>query len=194
MLQTVHSLTFSQSVCKILRSLAMKNQDAAGLNYREFKQRVSLETFNDAQKAMLNTRLDLLESFMFKENLPGAERISQTKPQFADSRKGREKERIWQTDQDDRRRAAIGKANIWSFEPGTLTIVDLSCPFVDESAACALFNICLALFLEERQHSGRIVALDEAHKVYFRFHSHTAKWTLLTGIVHDWHPVQLDIH
>ncbi|KAL1859164.1 hypothetical protein Plec18170_002279 [Paecilomyces lecythidis] len=55
-------------------------------------------------------------------------------------------------------------AGIWEFEKGTLTIVDLSCPFVDENDACALFNICLSLFLENRNTSGRLVALDEAHK------------------------------
>ncbi|GAD92385.1 hypothetical protein MGYG_05822 [Paecilomyces variotii No. 5] len=55
-------------------------------------------------------------------------------------------------------------ADIWEFEKGTLTIVDLSCPFVDENDACALFNICLSLFLENRSTSGRLVALDEAHK------------------------------
>lgn len=56
-------------------------------------------------------------------------------------------------------------AGIWEFEKGTLTIVDLSCPFVDENDACALFNICLSLFLENRNTSSRLVALDEAHKV-----------------------------
>jgi hypothetical protein len=53
----------------------------------------------------------------------------------------------------------------WTFKPGTLTIVDLSCPFVAENDACALFNICLSLFLENRHEGGRLVALDEAHKV-----------------------------
>lgn len=56
-------------------------------------------------------------------------------------------------------------SDIWEFKPGTLTIVDLSCPFVDENDACALFNICLSLFLENRATGGRLVALDEAHKV-----------------------------
>ncbi|KAL1968148.1 hypothetical protein VTN77DRAFT_2279 [Rasamsonia byssochlamydoides] len=55
-------------------------------------------------------------------------------------------------------------SDTWKFEPGTLTIVDLSCPFVDENDACALFNICLSLFLENRHEGGRLVALDEAHK------------------------------
>lgn len=54
--------------------------------------------------------------------------------------------------------------DIWAFAPGSLTIIDLSCPFVDESNACALFDICLGIFLQGRQ-GGRVVALDEAHKV-----------------------------
>lgn len=55
--------------------------------------------------------------------------------------------------------------NVWEFEPGTLTIVDLSGPFVDDGSACVLFDICLALFLEQPPSVGRVVALDEAHKV-----------------------------
>jgi len=45
-----------------------------------------------------------------------------------------------------------------------MTIVDLSCPCVTAEAACALFNICLSLFLEQASTIGRVVALDEAHK------------------------------
>ncbi|KAL2000648.1 hypothetical protein VTN02DRAFT_2801 [Thermoascus thermophilus] len=59
---------------------------------------------------------------------------------------------------------STGPGDLWSFKPGTLTIVDLSCPFVEEADACALFNICLSLFLERRSEGGRLVALDEAHK------------------------------
>ena len=52
------------------------------------------------------------------------------------------------------------------FKPkaGSLTNVDLSCPFVSESDACTLFSICLSLFLGSRSDHGLIVALDEAHK------------------------------
>lgn len=67
-------------------------------------------------------------------------------------------------------RPVLGKkksnsTDIWSFEKGSLTIIDLSCPFVDENDACALFNLCLSLFLENRSDGGCLVALDEAHKV-----------------------------
>ena len=122
--------------------MAMKDHENKGLNYGVFKNRLKLEKFNEAQRTMLNMRLQLLESFMFPR--PGIE---------------------WSNMDDAEERGKIAKEGIWSFQPGSLTIVDLSCPFVDESAACAMFNICLAIFLEERQEVSRIVALDEAHKV-----------------------------
>lgn len=55
--------------------------------------------------------------------------------------------------------------NDWTSYPGKLIIVDLSCPFVDADTACALFDICLGMFLEQKMDTGRVVALDEAHKV-----------------------------
>ncbi|KAK8196093.1 hypothetical protein M8818_007246 [Zalaria obscura] len=50
-------------------------------------------------------------------------------------------------------------------QPGTLTIVDLSDPFLDDSTACVLFDVCLTAFEQSRPASGLVVALDEAHKV-----------------------------
>ena len=136
-------LTTGQTVCRILRSMAMKNKYTEGLNYQDFKDKLLLENFNEGQRAMLYTRLQLLESFM------------------SPLQKGVK----WLNGDDAQERAKIAKAGIWAFKPGSLTIVDLSCPFVDESTACAMFNICLAIFLEDRLKASRIVALDEAHKV-----------------------------
>ena len=65
----------------------------------------------------------------------------------------------------DQSRASSSYENIFNRGKGSLTIIDLSCPFVDENAACALFSICLSLFLERRNAGGRIIGLDEAHKV-----------------------------
>ena len=122
--------------------MAMKDSGNKGLDYEVFKKRLDSEEFNATQRAMLNMRLQLLESFMFPR--PWIE---------------------WSNKEDAKERFKIAKEGIWTFQPGSLTIVDLSCPFVDESAACAMFNICLAIFLEEREKASRIVALDEAHKV-----------------------------
>ena len=65
----------------------------------------------------------------------------------------------------DQSASAALSRNLFDLGKGTLTIVDLSCPFVNENSACALFSICLSLFLQRRSTSGRIIALDEAHKV-----------------------------
>ncbi|KAL9639348.1 MAG: hypothetical protein Q9164_000983, partial [Protoblastenia rupestris] len=56
------------------------------------------------------------------------------------------------------------RGNSWTPATGKLVIVDLSCPFVDPDTACALFGICLGVFLEQKMDIGRIIALDEAHK------------------------------
>ncbi|KAJ5721602.1 uncharacterized protein N7483_009536 [Penicillium malachiteum] len=67
-------------------------------------------------------------------------------------------------EKDSPKKGAMPVEKMWKFEKGTLTIIDLSCPFVDPDDACALFNIAISLFLKERQNAGRIFALDEAHK------------------------------
>ncbi|CCX04375.1 Similar to hypothetical protein GLRG_11185 [Glomerella graminicola M1.001]; acc. no. EFQ36041 [Pyronema omphalodes CBS 100304] len=53
----------------------------------------------------------------------------------------------------------------FEFKEGSITIVDLSCPFVDENTACVLFNICLGVYLQDNNSvAGKVVAVDEAHK------------------------------
>lgn len=60
-----------------------------------------------------------------------------------------------------------GTSSCFDFESGSVTVVDLSCPFVDENTACVLFNICLWIYLEgSSSETGKIVAVDEAHKVH----------------------------
>jgi len=57
-------------------------------------------------------------------------------------------------------------------ERGTLTIVDLSDPFVDAGTACVLFDICLGIIIKTHKEAltakrispGLIITLDEAHK------------------------------
>ncbi|KAK0864680.1 hypothetical protein LTR87_015695 [Friedmanniomyces endolithicus] len=49
-------------------------------------------------------------------------------------------------------------------QPGTLTVVDLSDPFVDAATVCTLFDICVSVAMEKRSECGKVVALDEAHK------------------------------
>jgi hypothetical protein len=51
------------------------------------------------------------------------------------------------------------------FAAGEITIIDLSCPFVDASTACVLFKIAMGLYLESDTITGKVIVLDEAHKV-----------------------------
>ncbi len=148
-----------------MRQIALERKDKPGLDYAAFRERLNYEDFNEAQSTLLETRLQLLESFM---NVPSNPRAASVLGKV-NSKIGREAKmaelRKIQEAYERNKADLTKKEDIWSFEAGTLTIVDLSCPFVDESAACAMFDICLALFLEERGGVGRIIALDEAHKV-----------------------------
>jgi hypothetical protein len=51
-----------------------------------------------------------------------------------------------------------------SFAPGEITIMDMSCPFVDANTACILFKIGLQRYLQSGA-PGKMIVLDEAHKV-----------------------------
>ncbi|XP_014550320.1 hypothetical protein COCVIDRAFT_31906 [Bipolaris victoriae FI3] len=50
-----------------------------------------------------------------------------------------------------------------AFLPGEITIMDMSCPFVDANTACVLFEIGLQQYLHS-QSTGKMIVLDEAHK------------------------------
>ncbi|KAF2999505.1 hypothetical protein E8E13_008992 [Curvularia kusanoi] len=49
------------------------------------------------------------------------------------------------------------------FQPGEITIMDMSCPFVDANMACILFRIGLKRYLQSET-KGKMIVLDEAHK------------------------------
>ncbi|KAF3482150.1 uncharacterized protein GIQ15_04909 [Arthroderma uncinatum] len=45
-----------------------------------------------------------------------------------------------------------------------VTILDLSCPFVDQGTACTLFRIAIDIFLHSYSSRGKMIVADEAHK------------------------------
>ena len=51
------------------------------------------------------------------------------------------------------------------FQKGELTIVDLSDPFLDPGSACGLFEIVVRLFVRADVGTGKVLVVDEAHKV-----------------------------
>ena len=150
--------------------MAGENEGAPGFDYDDFKGRLQVEEFNSQQLTMIKLRLQLLEDFMVLDKKPGTPTELGEKPVYADTSESKQAVRDWYDQRTRSRKAGMAVEGIWSYRAGSLTIVDLSCPFVNESFACTLFNMCLSIFLEDRQDIGRIVALDEAHKV--RFHAH----------------------
>lgn len=159
---------FAKVVCNILRRMAIESQGGPGFDYTVFKNRLLVEGFTEKQNGPLRLRLNLLESFMDIPPQEGSQ-TSSIKPIFPPTKQGLKAQKRWEEAELLKIEEALAKSrtkpDIWSFKPGSLTIVDLSCPFIDEGAACVLFNICLALFLEDRSNASRIIALDEAHKV-----------------------------
>jgi hypothetical protein len=51
------------------------------------------------------------------------------------------------------------------FMGGKLTIVDLTDPFIDSASACALFEIITRLYQRAEIDTGKVLVVDEAHKV-----------------------------
>lgn len=51
------------------------------------------------------------------------------------------------------------------FAKGQLTIIDLSDPFIDTDSACSIFNIICRLFTRKELDTGKVLVIDEAHKV-----------------------------
>ena len=130
---------YMEIVMSIVRQMAMEGEQ---FTYTGFRERLAKAKWLSGQKAPLDLRLQLLDTFMEPSHL-----TTSTRP-------------------------AKSKENIWAFEPGSLTIVDLSDPFISSDEACTIFAISLSLFLEQRNKCGRIVAMDEAHKV--RYHDSKA--------------------
>ncbi len=95
---------------------------------------------NPAQKAGLKQRLDLLQTFT--QPLGKLQRSSGA-PRIS---AGSEEQR---------------------FASGRVTIVDLSDPFVDPAMAGAIFEICIRLFQRADVDTGKVLVVDEAHKVSF---------------------------
>jgi hypothetical protein len=123
--QTEAPPLYMGQITRILREVAASSVE--DFNYASFKTAIRSCRFSKAQKAPLQQRLVLLESFLDLEG----------------------------SDLDH------------NFEAGSITIIDLSCPFVDANTACVLFNIYMGIYLQSDPAVGKIIAVDEAHKVCF---------------------------
>lgn len=154
---------YLQTVRMILREMRIQQQEKSiPFKYIDFKTKVLAEALSEKQNQPLALRLDLLESFL----PPG-----QVDPLKKMTKKESKKQKSYDVHGNDWTSKVVfvfllrSGHLLTSLKPSTLTIVDLSCPFVSPESACALFSICLGIFLEQEMTTGRVVALDEAHKV-----------------------------
>ncbi|KAI1204319.1 uncharacterized protein F4807DRAFT_447666 [Annulohypoxylon truncatum] len=144
-----HQPLYMHVIQRILRDMRIAQQQTrSGFKYNDFVRALQDEKLMPDQMRPLQQRLDTLESFMVPEQIgPGAQMF----PANSKAQKRANK------------KATSGGTN-WTPQSGELIIVDLSCPCITPSMACSLFNICLAIFLEQKTPLGRVIALDEAHK------------------------------
>ncbi|KAI1743885.1 hypothetical protein F4680DRAFT_470410 [Xylaria scruposa] len=130
---------YAQVIQRILRDMRLSQQDKPGsFNYHEFRSKLGQEKLSPDQNRGLQQRLDTLESFMVPKQVKNNAR--------------------------EKSSHSVRLGTAWTPKAGELLIVDLSCPCVTDSMACALFNICLSIFLAQDSSHGRIIALDEAHR------------------------------
>ncbi|RUS22770.1 hypothetical protein BC937DRAFT_87040 [Endogone sp. FLAS-F59071] len=126
---------YMQVLQKLLRDMG------DSFDYEVFRKRLDEQQFSPQQKSPLDMRLDLLDSFLVEQvarHLPSSEI-----PSFA---------------------GGLGSLK-QIFGPGEVVIADLSDPFIDRAAACSIFDIIVGLLCEVTKTSGKVVVLDEAHKV-----------------------------
>jgi hypothetical protein len=66
---------------------------------------------------------------------------------------------------DNNKKSSRASTRSKRFSAGQLTIIDLSDPFLDTASACGLFEIILRLFVRADVGTGKVLVVDEAHKV-----------------------------
>ncbi|KAH7888248.1 hypothetical protein F5I97DRAFT_1926676 [Phlebopus sp. FC_14] len=120
--------------------LSILRELGESFSYRRFMRRLEEKNFNPAQTAGLEQRLSLLQSFM---------------------------EPVQPSNSGGTRTQHGGRATDRSarFAAGQITIMDLSDPFMDPSSACGLFEIVTRLFVRAEVGTGKVLVVDEAHKV-----------------------------
>ncbi|KAL8924794.1 MAG: hypothetical protein Q9208_003884 [Pyrenodesmia sp. 3 TL-2023] len=134
-----NSILYMEVVYHILRELSIQQGGLSIVDYDAFRRELKAQNLMPGQKSPLEMRLTLLEAVMEKSATSWLNGWRKYRPAQKD-------------------------INIWSFESGSLTIVDLSDPWINEAAACALPDIFLHLFKDLGPKTGKIVALAEAYK------------------------------
>jgi hypothetical protein len=139
---------YVSQVTRILREMATESAPGT-FDYGDFKRRLDAAGLAWQQREFLKQRLELLESFL-DLSPPSSLLPSLSASASSDT---------------DKFNARCGSPLAQAFKPGSLTIIDMSCPFVDANTACVMFKIGMEMFLESAGDVGKVIAVDEAHKV-----------------------------
>jgi hypothetical protein len=152
---------YMHTVQRILREMRLLQQEhASRFDYQEFKRRVLDSDLLPGQLEPLKQRLETLESFMPSQQAKPLSGLNKKKG------KSQSAGSSWAPKVRLRQSVLVSQRETNLFgQPSQLTIIDLSCPCISPDTACSLFNICFEIFMEQDTKIGRVVALDEAHKV-----------------------------
>ncbi|KAH9836429.1 AAA-like domain [Teratosphaeria destructans] len=149
---------------QILRDMAVANRP---FRFKDFEQALEESGFESKQNQMLDLRMMLLKSFstsgsrmLDAARQPSRPPLHPKRPTAAGKVDRSNTSLSCGTDE----RAPIPATDVLTLAPGTLTLIDLSDPFVDASTACQLFEICLSIAKARAAAAGFVVTLDEAHK------------------------------
>lgn len=147
---------YLEVIQNILRRLGRKSER---FSVAQFLRDLDAANLIPSQLQMLDQRLNILKTFS-----------AATAPAIvSQDQKGLAGQELV----NERKKQGLGfKGECITVEKGTLTIADLSDPFVDASTACVLFEICLGIILKRHKEAvtankispGLIITLDEAHK------------------------------
>ncbi|KAI9712698.1 MAG: hypothetical protein M1820_001319 [Bogoriella megaspora] len=146
---------YMATIEKILMDMGEASQTEKGFSYIKFRQQLQSQgDLQGGQTGPLQQRFHRLEMFLQKAN-------------FGEPLDGSTK--AWLTKKDMDELANDDGLDIFENQPGTLTVVDLSDPFLNTSMVRQIFDITLRIFLDQERGLGgriinRIVALDEAHR------------------------------
>ncbi|CAI6039585.1 unnamed protein product [Clonostachys chloroleuca] len=112
----------------VTRIIREISMEGRHFTYSLFKDRLSATKLFQTQETALNMRLQLLDTFLTPELTPHL------------------------------RKPSAAEQNIWDFQPGTLTIVDLSDPFLSSGDACtnALTEDLTSVIRQQRHISTRV--------------------------------------
>ncbi len=137
---------------RILRDTAVNGKQ---LTLADLDRQLDAQNFTPSQRVMLEMCMGLLRSFCASSAKAALAEAQARVPGKAN------KDRLART------QPPIPEQDLFALQPGTLTIIDLTDPFVDASTACVLFDMCLGLITSGKHlegSGGLVIALDEAHK------------------------------